>query len=247
MKDWGIIHIESSPGHHSANGRAEAAVKIAKQLLIKARKTRTDPNIALLELRNTPRENTGQSPTEMLLGHKTRSVIPYMEKGDIEVSKGRKMRKSAMKRSYDKKACALPKLSVGQSVYFEKKEKERWILGKVVQILGNRTYLIESRAGGVYRRNRSQMRHTSVPFVREPPFLFPPPPVSGSVNPTGNVDHSVERAPTIQPSHGFNETGASDSNPDESTSGAVQSTDAPTRRSSRVSKPPKYLADYVPK
>ncbi|XP_064635755.1 uncharacterized protein K02A2.6-like [Lineus longissimus] len=130
MKDWGSIHIESSPGHHSANGRAEAAVKIAKQLLIKARKTRTDPNIALLELRNTPREDTGQSPTEMLLGHKTRSVIPYMEKGDIEVSKGREMRKSAMKRSHDKKACALPKLSVGHSVYFEKKERKGGSLEK---------------------------------------------------------------------------------------------------------------------
>ena len=51
---WGIIHIQSSPGHHKANGKAEAAVEIAKYLLEKATRDGTDQNIALLELRNTP-------------------------------------------------------------------------------------------------------------------------------------------------------------------------------------------------
>jgi transposase InsO family protein len=52
LKDWGIIHVRSSPGHHSANGKAEAAVKVAKHLIMKVCKDGTDPNIALLEQRN---------------------------------------------------------------------------------------------------------------------------------------------------------------------------------------------------
>ena len=254
-KEWGIIHIESSPGHHSANGRAEAAVKVAKQLMIKAQRTKTDPYIALLELRNTPREDTGLSPTEMLMGHKTRSIIPCVTKRETNESQGRIQRKQAMQRSHDKKTCTLSKLCVNQSVYFEQREKERWILGKIVDILGDRTYLVESRHGGVYRRNRSQMRPTEISFIatRDPPFRFPSvykPAEPSSVdtypvepeNPTGTTTTSpeVEARPQQNQSVIAAPPGPTLSEP-------IKTPEIIPRRSSRISRPPKHLANYVTK
>ena len=55
----GITHITSSPMHQQANGRAESGVKIMKTLLLKTYKEGGDPYEAMLEQRNTPRQDTG--------------------------------------------------------------------------------------------------------------------------------------------------------------------------------------------
>ncbi|XP_068680340.1 igE-binding protein-like [Montipora foliosa] len=65
VDNWGITNIASSPMHHRANGRAESAVKIMKTLLVKTYKEGGDPYEAMLEQRNTPRQDTGRSPAEM--------------------------------------------------------------------------------------------------------------------------------------------------------------------------------------
>jgi len=44
----------SSPHHQQANGKAESAVKLAKQLLTKCKISGQDPYLALLAWRNTP-------------------------------------------------------------------------------------------------------------------------------------------------------------------------------------------------
>ena len=56
-EDYEINHVTSSPRHQQANGLAENAVKTIKNLLIKCTETGTDPYLALLELRNTPRNS----------------------------------------------------------------------------------------------------------------------------------------------------------------------------------------------
>jgi transposase InsO family protein len=69
-KKWGITHVRSSPQHPNANGKAESAVKIMKHLILKCERERTCQYEALLEQRNTPRQDTGCSPTEMMFGRK---------------------------------------------------------------------------------------------------------------------------------------------------------------------------------
>ncbi|ESP02856.1 hypothetical protein LOTGIDRAFT_156806 [Lottia gigantea] len=66
-KKWGISHIKSSPGHQAANGKAESAVKLIKHMMIKTLKDGGDQYEALLELRNTPRQET-------------RSLLPVLTK-----------------------------------------------------------------------------------------------------------------------------------------------------------------------
>jgi hypothetical protein len=45
---------------------------------------------------------------------------------------------------------------------------EKWILGTILEVLAERTYLVEGRNGGIYRRNRVQMRPTRVEIDRPP-------------------------------------------------------------------------------
>ena len=58
----------------------ENAVKTAKRLMIKAREAGTDPLLALLEWRNTPSEQLGPSPVQLLFGRRTRSCLPTANK-----------------------------------------------------------------------------------------------------------------------------------------------------------------------
>ena len=55
-KEWGFIHNTSSPLHPISNGLSEVTVSIAKKLLKKAKDSKQDPYLLILEYRNTPSE-----------------------------------------------------------------------------------------------------------------------------------------------------------------------------------------------
>ena len=59
-------HITSSPLHSQSNGKSESAVKIAKNLVKKAKRENKDLQMSLLEWRNTPDSN-GLSPVQKLM------------------------------------------------------------------------------------------------------------------------------------------------------------------------------------
>ena len=52
--EWDFEYCPSAPTHSNANGKVESGVKAAKSMLKKCKKNNTDPNLALLEIRNTP-------------------------------------------------------------------------------------------------------------------------------------------------------------------------------------------------
>ena len=54
----------------------EAAVKITKTMMCKALRDGTDQNEALLELTNTPHQETGVSPAKMMFGKNTLLLLP---------------------------------------------------------------------------------------------------------------------------------------------------------------------------
>ena len=51
-------------------------MKIAKQILIKAKETREDPMMASLGWRNTPTAGHGVSPEQKMFNRRTRTLIP---------------------------------------------------------------------------------------------------------------------------------------------------------------------------
>ena len=54
----------------------ERTVQTAKKLLKKAYEDNKDPYLAILELRNTPIPGVGLSSTQLLMGRRTRRIIP---------------------------------------------------------------------------------------------------------------------------------------------------------------------------
>lgn len=117
---------------------------------------------------NTPTQATGRSPTEMMFKRKSRTMSPMLITAKEENDSRRERRKTSVKKYHDKRAQDLPFLKMGQSVYFEHKVDEKWILGKIKNILGDYTYVVHSQDGSTYRRNRINIRPTHVtPHIRD--------------------------------------------------------------------------------
>ena len=72
-REWDFEHVTSSPHHQNTNGKAEAAVKMAKRTMRKCKEGNGDIYKAFLELRNTPSQGVESSPAQRLLGRRTRA------------------------------------------------------------------------------------------------------------------------------------------------------------------------------
>ena len=70
-REWDFEHVTSSPHNQNANGKAEAAVKMAKRTMRKCKEGNGDIYKAFLELRNTPSQGVESSPAQRLLGRRT--------------------------------------------------------------------------------------------------------------------------------------------------------------------------------
>jgi hypothetical protein len=167
-KKWDIVHTTSSPMHQQANGKAESAVKIMKTLLEKCEAERSSPYEAILEQRNTPRQDTGHSPAETMFDRTVRGMIPQFPQKQEEtygrITRKRNRRRQTVKKSFNKTAREQSDLDVGQAVYFQHQAGCNWKLGEIQNIHGPRTYIIKDQNGTIYRRNQIHMRPTKVNF-----------------------------------------------------------------------------------
>ena len=236
MTKWGIVHFKSSPGHHQANGKAEAGVKIVKNLL---KKSSGDPYLALLELRNTPRQDGNQSPAELMFGRSTRSTVPSLRKQSTDSDKQqqqylcmRERRRQSIRNSYNRKSKDLKPLGKDQPIYYQNPEKSKWNRGKIQAKLGERTYVIEGENNTLYNRNRVHLkeRHTKEmpePSIEEPVIL--PETVNDHKDTIcENGDHNGVNSDDIE------ENVCEDSN-----------RQTPEPRPMRIRRKPNWLKDYV--
>ena len=104
-------------------------MKQAKNLILKARESGRDPYLALLELPKTPSEQLQTSPSQRLMGRRTRTPVPVCDKAlkpkrPNGVRKELHQRKQTQKRKYDKNAPDLRDLTPGKTVRFRKKSGE---------------------------------------------------------------------------------------------------------------------------
>ena len=66
-------------------------------------------------------------------------------------------------RHYNKSSRDLPKLKTGDAVYVQLVPKAKnWARAIVIDVISNRTYKVQTKAGGIYWRNRKfiKLRHT---------------------------------------------------------------------------------------
>ena len=78
-KDFEFKNTTSSPRYPS-NELAERTVQTIKSILKKSLQDKSDPNLALLDLRNTPIDGIGESPAQLLMGRRTRMLLPTSPK-----------------------------------------------------------------------------------------------------------------------------------------------------------------------
>ena len=169
-KEYEFEHKTSSPRYPQSNGKAENAVKIAKNILQKANYARSDPNLALLAYRNTPTEGVGSSPAQRLFGRRTRTLLPTSDmllkpKTERHMQKKLEGRKNREKFYYDRGAKVLKELRPGDVVRIKIQDKDKeWVKAKVAEKVDSRSYKARTEDGMLYRRNRRHVMETKEKF-----------------------------------------------------------------------------------
>lgn len=173
---WDFEHVTTSPYNSQANGKAESAVKSAKNLLRKTSDAQEDQYLALLDFRNTPTQGLGSSPVQRLMNKRTRSLLPMtrrlLEPRTVNDDCARMQKRQQNQSKYfDRSAKDLKPLEEGDTVRMKPfiKGKKEWKKGVVVERLDERSYEIQTD-DGTYRRNRVHLKCTNEPF--EPKVEF---------------------------------------------------------------------------
>ncbi|XP_064456892.1 uncharacterized protein K02A2.6-like [Ornithodoros turicata] len=163
-KDWEFHHITSSPRYPQSNGLAERAVQTAKSVLRKCALDGSDIQMALLNLRNTPRNEGLGSPAQRLYSRRTKTTIPMHSKLlQPKVIQGVRHKlnteRDRQKRYGDQHTRQAPKMAVGQSVKVWEGHRH-WIPGTVIRHLDEPRSVIVKTQKGLHRRNTSFVRPT---------------------------------------------------------------------------------------
>ena len=154
---YGIKHVTSSPRYPQSIGEAERAIQTTKKLLLKAL-----TEMALLNYRATPLAHNLPSPAELLMGRKSKTLMPSRRKVlkpnlDHDDVKSRfQARQASKKENHDKRSSSTPLCSLqpGDSVRMYNDINNKWEPGVVVtQDTNPRSYIVKTPKGN-YRRNR---------------------------------------------------------------------------------------------
>ncbi|KAK3888605.1 hypothetical protein Pcinc_007331 [Petrolisthes cinctipes] len=164
-----------SPRNSTANGAAEAAVKTAKRLMRKSKAADEDPYLGMLNWRNTSSEGSGCSPSENVLGRRTRTLLPTFPKkflpsqDTINVKRVKGDIRGKLAQRYVARNTLEP-LNVGDTVKmqpFTSGENE-WRQCTVDRKVNNHSYVVRARDGREYRRNRQHLRKRAEPTHSNP-------------------------------------------------------------------------------
>lgn len=164
-KEWEFSHVTSSPHHAQSNGMAERGVQTVKHLLKKAKADGKDPYLSLLNLRNTPLEDIGASPAQLLMGRRVRTRLPtksQMLKPCLvsePVQQLFEKRQQKQKEYFDQGTRMLKKLQIGDNVRIW--QEGVWNPAQVTDLSEQpRSYVVQTPDGKKYRRNRKFLMQT---------------------------------------------------------------------------------------
>ena len=166
-QEWMFTHQTSSPKYPKGNGLAERAVQTAKNLLRKCKISGQDLKLALLNFRNTPRDNLG-SPAQRLYSRRMRTTIPITEKllkPEVMTDTSECLEAARQKQKYYHDLHAKQsdaKFQIGQNVML-KQAPRTWTPAKIISPAAPRSFKVMTPEGE-YRRNTSAIRPTKLKF-----------------------------------------------------------------------------------
>ena len=145
--------------------------------------------LALLNWRNTPSEQLGASPAQLMFGRQTRTRLPTTNA--LMTTPGAATAQDALTASkqrqasyYNHGAKEQPALSVGQTVRVRYDESD-WRKAEVARVLRHRSYEVRFKDGTTRRRTSRHVR-----FSSEPPI----------VSRSDNGDDEAEASPSVSTS-----------------------------------------------
>ena len=191
--------MTSSPDYPQSNGRAESAVKTAKQLTKKSKEAGTDFYLALLDWINTPTEGVGSSPVQRLCGRRTRTFLPTtpsLLQPAVPTGVRDKLlkNKEIQTQYYNRGTRELPPLNKGDVArMLPNVQAEIWLKAKVEDQVDVRSYAVRTDDGRMFRRNRRHLRKSQQPPAAVP--SQPPTPV-----PSPSEEPIIPREPPFLPS-----------------------------------------------
>lgn len=154
---YGIQHLVGAPFHPQSNGSAESAVKIVKKCILKSlaeeKNLSQSLNDYLLQYRNTEHATTGESPANLLLKRKPRTIfdllLPSTEE-IVETHQEKMIRNGGQRRKM---------FHVGELVWARdfRLNKPNWTKGCVQDTLGPQTYLIKTEDNLLWKRHLNQL------------------------------------------------------------------------------------------
>ena len=146
-KEWNFDHNTSSPRNPRSNGQAEAAVKIVKGLLSKAKYSGQDPHLALLAYRSTPIDAHLRSPAEMLYQRNICTTLPQRicHKDPHAADDRNRLNQCATQSAeyHDHHCRTKSPLYVGQTVSVLNNDKSLWLPAKVYCKADHGSYLVQ--------------------------------------------------------------------------------------------------------
>ena len=158
----------------------------------------TDPNLSLLDYRNTPTEGVGSSPAQRLFGRRTKTLLPTSSRllvpGSVHgVPHKLKERKAKQAYYYDRGAKELNRLKPGDVVRVKlRPNSKEWTRAAVDKEVDIRSL----EDGRTYRRNRRHLRQTREPFLRAP-FVESSTDLAQQQQPKGVVPSGNVAAPEV--------------------------------------------------
>ena len=175
LQNWGVKLRLSSAYYPQSNGRAEAAVKSLKRLLMGNTGPKGTINTdkiakALLQHRNTPLRGINKSPAQLALGRDLRDSLPLpRERYKISSHWAHHIRKrevsmnnsnTHIKELYDKHSKTLNDLNLGDNVLCQNTRNNKWDReGIIIEKHLNRQYTVKMKGSGrVSLRNRKHLK-----------------------------------------------------------------------------------------
>ena len=139
--------------------------------------------LALMLFRDTVISATGQSPTQLLIGRHVKTNLPTpssalrsYQSSPEDIRENDNKAKLSYARHYDRRqgARSLPSISPGDEVMVKTPLQSDWSQKYVVSTPADtpRSFVVQTRSGGVYRRNRRHLQATDASSESTIPPIF---------------------------------------------------------------------------